>query len=103
MKDITERSAAIAACEANPGPHACPIEVAMPGGWWNILELPNELQGFVLAIMEAEDELEDFLTEEFWRRVYALPTYKTNMEMGNERRLYSGWVIAADYDNGDQD
>lgn len=98
---------AVAICVNKAGPYPCQIEESLPPcGWLKILEVPDELKGFVVIILDDEtipEELVSPVTEEFWRRVKALPEYFTTLEMGSEIRLFSNWQVAAIYDNGDQD
>lgn len=103
----TDFDEAVAICVSKAGAHPCQIKNSqLPGGWLKILEVPDELKGFVVTILDGEtipEELVQSVTEEFWRQVKALPEYFTTLEMGSEIRLFSNWQVAAIYDNGDQD
>jgi len=88
------------------GPHPCPVEEKLEGGWLKILQVPDELKGFAVTILDDDrlpEQLVGPLKEEFWRRIKALPDYFTTLEMGRELQLFPDWEIVADYDNGDQD
>ena len=95
----------IQTCINMAGSLPCPVEDNLQGGWLKILEVPNELKGFVVTICNDKlpEHLVQPLTEEFWKRVKALPEFFTTLEMGSEIRLFSNWQVAAIYDNGDQD